>query len=336
MDESADDITDDTDGPEEANRVDPAVEPAPADTAPIDEAAVIVIFEGQPETQGDLWRRASTESAHSLLTHTAGMLAEPADMSPKSIHKSRVAIRNFRSHLRTFAPLLRQDDIDPNAMLVGGLKRLASSLGAVRDLDVTDSAVRSLEGPLTQEVGFEDLLYALHGERAAAFERLQHDLAAPWCVWTRRDLVALVNDPPLRTRADKPATKKRARELASRPFDRLARRVAPFESPKSEPSPEELHRIRLAAKAARYCDTALTPVLGTAAQNRADELAQLQDILGGLNDSTGFTPRLAAIGEILEPSTAFLAGRVAAELTSPPSRDDDWRRQWKRCLKDQV
>ncbi len=160
---------------------------------------------------------------------------------PEDLHQLRVATRRTRALIRATRPLLG----DRLAALGEELKLLAGLLGAVRDLDV-------LLDHLTPEVARldvdrargEELLTALAVERTMQRERAG-----------RRD-----GDAALRGAARRLSGRDRrprpVRLVDERGQDRGTRRAQASRVPPTalpaDPSDDELHAVRIAAKRARY------------------------------------------------------------------------------------
>ncbi len=90
---------------------------------------------------------------------------------------------------------------------------------------------------------------------------------------------------------------------------------------------EELHRVRILAKRARYATEAVLPVLPAAARF-AEAVTDLQNVLGEAQDRVVAIDWLRATGPTLDPAAAFAAGQLAGHLTAQAtaaSARDAWR-----------
>src|SRR4029077_9719881 len=70
--------------------------------------------------------------------------------------------------------------------------------------------------------------------------------------------------------------------LVRRPWRQLRRAVAELGE---QPEDAALHQVRIRAKRGRYAAEAAIPVFGKAAERFADAVADLQGVLGDLNDA---------------------------------------------------
>jgi CHAD domain-containing protein len=93
-------------------------------------------------------------------------------------------------------------------------------------------------------------------------------------------LVDLALTPPLVVDADQPA-RRILPELAAAPWEHLKRRVAKLDR---QPPDEELHRVRILAKRARYAAEAAAGVIPAAAAH-AEAIAEVQTVLGDHQDA---------------------------------------------------
>ena len=243
-------------------------------TAPPDVAAVEAPRPGDPAAQAV--RAAIAAGVRRMILNDPR--TRLGEVEP--LHQMRVGTRRLRSDLRTFRPLL--DKAWAESLRVE-LKWLGASLGAVRDLDVLLARLRH-EG--------EDLsphLFALFKElerrRGEARAELLADLAGPRYVALLDRLVAAAREPRLSAQAQRSSDKTLPR-LAARSWRKLRTAARSSEGSGSD---EELHRVRVLTKRARYAAEAVAPALGPRSERRASGFAKraadLQDVLGELQDS---------------------------------------------------
>jgi CHAD domain-containing protein len=196
------------------------------------------------------------------------------------LHQMRVGTRRLRSDLRTLRPLLDRDGAES---LRVELKWLGSSLGAVRDLDVLLERLRREGEDLSPRIGplFDELERRRDEARAALLEDLR---SARYGKLLDR-LVEAACDPRLSDHARRPS-REVLPALAARSWRKLnkAARVLGDDS-----SDEELHRVRVLTKRARYAAEAVAPALGSKTGREtarfAKRAADVQDVLGELQDS---------------------------------------------------
>jgi CHAD domain-containing protein len=162
------------------------------------------------------------------------------------------------------------------------LRWLGALLGRVRDADVLLARLQDR----TQDLGptakaAKPILRSLRAERARAFDELLAVLGGERYLELLERLVVAAGSPQLMPRALERA-KDVAPELVRGPCDSLEQAV---EALGKDPSDEELHAVRIRAKRCRYATEAAAPVLGKRAARFARAAADLQQVLGDLNDA---------------------------------------------------
>ncbi len=254
------------------------------------------------------------ECTRQVAGNAAGLLA---DDDPEWVHQMRVGTRRLRACLAIAAPLLPPPGVDA---LRAGLRQLAEALGACRDLDVFDDA---LLRPLAAAAGAESELAAalapLQDATRAARDRAR--AAARDFVGSARftrlvlALGALGTLPRLGVApviaADDPLGQPVA-AFAATLLRRRRRRVGARGAKLAEAGVDELHALRIAAKKLRYAAEFFAPAFahGKRARAFAQSVAELQDLLGEVNDGASALRIVAALGEG-EPSHAAAAGGIA-------------------------
>ena len=196
------------------------------------------------------------------------------------LHQMRVGTRRLRSDLRTFGPLMQHDWAEA---LRTDLKWLGASLGAVRDLDVQLQRLREEGADLAPRLNA--LLQEFEERRERARESLLDDLRSVRYADLLERLVEAARQPRLTEEAGRPNRDvlPALAAAARRKLEKAGRGVG-------EDSPDEqLHRVRVLAKRARYAAEAVAPSLGRNSRRRwqrfARRAAGLQDVLGELQDS---------------------------------------------------
>ena len=215
-----------------------------------------------------------------LLWHKAGAIL---GLDSEPIHDLRVAIRRLRAALRVFAGALPPE---LERRLGSGLKRLAASLGVVRDLDVHVERVARDAGllGLADNPAVIAYLRRLNRRRDEAHRRLARELNSKRTAAVAENLEEAARRllPSGRLRESTAGTGARAAALIE-PFFRKFRRDGGRVHPNSRD--ESLHRLRLRCKRLRYACEFLKPALGDNAGKYAARLARLQGILGRLHDA---------------------------------------------------
>jgi CHAD domain-containing protein len=196
------------------------------------------------------------------------------------LHQMRVGTRRLRSDLRTFRPLLDRDWAES---LRAELKWLGGSLGAVRDLDVLLERLRREGEDLLPRLG--PLFGELERRRDEARAALLEDLRSARYGELLDRLVEAARDPRLSDHAQRPS-REVLPALAARSWRKLNKAAKVLNDDSSD---EELHRVRVLTKRARYAAEAVAPALaskhGRQARRFAGRAADLQDVLGELQDS---------------------------------------------------
>jgi CHAD domain-containing protein len=209
------------------------------------------------------------------------------------IHSARVAVRRYRSVLRTFADIL---DPDRAAWLSAELRWFADLMGAVRDPDV-------IRGHLTKSVRRLEPALAIGTSWAAIEERLSSDELAARNALDRamigRRYLALVAElhswheqVPFRAEAEGSATSlvtylKQANQKLRKELTK-AKRAGSADA--------QQHRARRMAKRARYIGELATPLLGRPARRTVRRATHLQDVLGRHQDDVVVVDFLAQFG----------------------------------------
>ena len=183
---------------------------------------------------------------------------------------------------------------------------LGSALGEVRDADVFAAYVeRAAErlGPSAAPGGAA--LVALIVERSQESRaRLAEVLDSERYIALLDRLAAVSVSLPV-TPHRKPL--QRILEHAARRVERKGRHLS------RSSSDAELHRLRLAAKRARYAGELAQPAVGKAARRLSLRAAALQNVLGEHQDAVVAEERLAAIAMDSTPAAAYVAGRLVEQ-----------------------
>jgi CHAD domain-containing protein len=250
-----------------------------------------------PEPGAARLREMLDEQRVAMLTHEPGVrLGE----DPENLHKHRVAARRARASLRATRKYL---DPEWRRPLGEALRGLGEATGPVRDLDVLLDHLRDELGRLdeTEEAAKAAIFERLEAERdrarRAVFEALDGR--------DYRFLLARLRLPPrLADNVDEVPLEL----LAQREFRRLASLV---DALGKRPDEQEIHRLRIALKRARYAAELVAPKGGGRKRFLADARV-LQDLLGEHQDAVVAEQRLrGATVEDVRTAAAFAAGRIA-------------------------
>jgi len=241
---------------------------------------------------------------------------------PEDLHQLRVAVRRFRAVLRAARPVLDESWSEP---LRAELDWLGGLLGTVRDLDVL---IEQLEADAValepaDRKAFGRALAALATERRTAREAMLQGLATDRYVSLVERLVEAAEAPHLCEEQIGVA------DLAADEFRRL-RKAA--KAVTADAPDEELHRLRIRGKRARYAAELAEVAAGKEATRFVRAAKEFQDVIGAHQDAVVAEERLRALlatGRSVH--TGFAIGRVvewqrARKRASREAYPDAWRR----------
>jgi CHAD domain-containing protein len=266
---------------------------------------VVVREFGPEDAAGWAVRAAIADALVRIIRHDPGTRLGDEE----ALHQLRVGVRRLRSDLRTVRSLL-SPDWAPG--LDAELKRLAGMLGTVRDLDVLLIHMESTHGDLMAPL--EPMLADLRDRHAAARSALLDELRSDQYAQLLERLVVLARDPDLSEAGFEPAGVVLP-GLAAKSWRRLERRVDALDDAERA-SDAELHRVRIAAKRARYAAElaarCVAPEQAEDAHRFAEDLGELQDLLGRHQDAVVAVSETHAAASAHEGDLALIvaAGRV--------------------------
>ena len=277
----------------------------------------------------DLLRHDLATSTLRLFRHEAGVRTGE---DPEAVHQARVATRRLRSTLRTFSSLLDPEWTD---RLRDELKWLADLLGQVRDTDVLlerfSEHLAALQGA-DAKLG-PRLLAGLVDQRESARRRLLRAMGTERYAKLLDDLVAATAAPALLPGADRPAAEVMP-PLVAKPWKKLRKEVR---KAGDDPPDEQLHKIRIRAKRARYAAEAVEPVIGKPAEDFADAVADIQSVLGDHQDAVVGEAWLREAAGSARRDVALVAGQlIAAERASAADTREHWRPVWKAASRKKL
>jgi CHAD domain-containing protein len=254
-----------------------------------------------PSVGAVLRRCLGTDVARLISSDPVARVGEDTE----GVHQARVASRRLRSHLATFADVLREGPVE---RLSKDLRWLGRALGVVRDLDVLRgrlaSSVKAID-PLARGGGLR-LLARVDEERQEATAGLDDVLTSSRYRALLEQLASTVVAPPFRRSAGLPAAEFLTEAIAKR-YQVLRDAI---EALPAAPLDNELHAVRILAKPARYAAESASSVLGPRCSRFAKRVTELCDDLGDLNDGSRMSLWLDAAGT--EPSVASTVARVRA------------------------
>jgi CHAD domain-containing protein len=200
---------------------------------------------------------------------------------PEAVHQMRVQTRRLRAALALFSGVVRP----PTRAGRPRLRWLAHALGRVRDLDVIIALLEDRHLPRLQgaeAARLENLVAALKERRWRAQQRLETALARGRYGKLKSGLAAMARRPRFGKRADDDAMA--SRYLADA-IQRSARRVTARRGMvERQPSPSDLHKLRITIKRLRYVLDFHAETCGVAYDEERRLARDLQDCLGELHD----------------------------------------------------
>jgi CHAD domain-containing protein len=239
-------------------------------------------------------RTSFREQYARILAHDPGVRLGD---DPEEVHQLRVAARRMRSVLRTAAPLLERSWVDD---LREELSWLGGELGPARDFDVLHDHIRSEAAELdaTDRRALEPLLEKLaqEGENAR-----------------RRALEALRSDryfgllAKLEGAAAAPAPGDKNGSLVSAAKAEFGRLEKAMKKLADAPSKENIHRVRIKGKRARYAAELVEDELGKAGGRLIASAKRFQDVAGEHQDAVVAEERIRALVRNQRSQRAALA-----------------------------
>ena len=241
----------------------------------------------------------------------------------EAVHDMRVATRRLRAMLEVLGATAY--DPQETGALRKGLKRLAASLGVVRDTEVFMQAVDGYAGRLQtdERAALDPLLRTLNERRDAAREELLLELDRKRTQRLYERLGGFVNTAGAGTRMADSAPQlgpTRVRDVAGSALWARLEEVQAFDRVMPEAPVVLLHELRIACKHLRYTLDLFGHALGPDAKGLRNDLVKAQDHLGALHDADIAIPFLQGLLEA-EPNNLALQ-HYRAHLES--ERDRLW------------
>jgi len=222
-----------------------------------------------------------------LLEHEAGARGG-SDI--EQVHDMRVATRRMRAALRVFAEYRDADAFKPFAKM---LRRTARALGAVRDLDVfRQNAQRYIDTlPAERQLELDALLIAWQTEYERARSALIELFDSAAFVSFKTDFDKFLRTPgagalPIEETDGEPVAQ-RVRDALPMILLRGYADVRAHAEAVNQPDVPltRLHQLRIASKGLRYTLEFFTDVIDPQSKGVIDQVKELQDHLGNLQDA---------------------------------------------------
>jgi CHAD domain-containing protein len=244
---------------------------------------------------------------------------------PEDLHQMRVAVRRLRAALRSARRLLDPDWADP---LTAGLMWLGRLFGYGRDLDVQIEYFRNeAKGLKPQDRRPIERFVASLEEGRQTFQQLLNDEMKSAAYLGFLSKLELAAHEPVIVEHDLTLA-----NIAARQFKNLCKTMRRLPE---HPSNEELHRVRIKAKRARYAAELAEPWLGKRAARFAKSAKSLQDLLGIHQDAV-LAEKYGRdlVAQVPGERAAFVSGLLVARAQQ---RREDVRNRfpgvWRRVKK---
>lgn len=202
----------------------------------------------------------------------------------EELHDMRVATRRMRAAFEVF-----NDAFEPKAVKthLKGLRATGRALGRVRDLDVfKEKAQRYLDTiPQEQRNGLEPLLTLWENEREIDRSKMNEHLNSEDYANFKRKFLKFVSTPHAGSKTVSETSPHQVQHIVPvLIYSRLAA-VRAYGSILDSATIEQLHGLRIEFKKYRYTLEFFQEVLGKGVKELINEIKNLQDHLGDLNDA---------------------------------------------------
>jgi CHAD domain-containing protein len=230
----------------------------------------------------------------------------------EDVHQMRVATRRLRASLQVVEGVY-----DPKQLrhFRRGLRRLARSLGAVRDGDVLLEHIAAYREALPegQRTALLPLSAAVETERARARKALLAVLKSKRYARFKRKFAAFLTTPgDAVLPPPEPGITQRVRDFAGSVIWRRYELWRAHETALPSGGDEARHQARIAGKRLRYTLEFFADALGPNVAQALDPLIALQENLGAIQDDVTAGARVAALGLASDPGAqAYLAARAS-------------------------
>lgn len=215
------------------------------------------------------------------------------------VHDMRVATRRMRSAFRIFEDYYKSK---PVRLFIGQLRDLARALGAVRDLDVLIADFTRYQTQLPEQEARDALVHVvehLEAKRQKARRKLMAYLDSKSYRGFVKTFATFLTSPgkSAKNNDDHTPTPYQVRHvLPVMIHDHLAT-VRAYDTVLEDADVTTFHALRIEFKRLRYSIEFFEPVMGNTIEKFVDEMKQIQDYLGRLNDVVVAQLRLRGLEE---------------------------------------
>jgi len=231
-----------------------------------------------PITLGDYALTLIGKQYRRLVKQEAGVLK---DVDPECLHQMRVSSRRLRTALQVFAPIVKL----PKPAQAKQIQKLAKVLGGLRDLDVQIAALREQYRPLissAEQPTTDRVIERLQAQRKIVFKQVEQaltddkyaDLKSAYDAWLAQPVYCPLAQLPIAAALP---------DLLAPLLSELLLHPGWWADQDKEET--LLHELRKTCKHARYQAEFFTDFYGDAFQAWVNELKQLQENLGVVQDA---------------------------------------------------
>jgi CHAD domain-containing protein len=250
-------------------------------------------------------RNGSAELLQGMLAAARDAILEHEEGSrlgrdSECVHRMRVATRRARAALRTASGVLEQEREEK---LRAELAWLGGVLGDVRDLDVLIAHLRAEADSLepAERNALKPVFGRLTAERRKARTALLRALKGARYRRLVDDLAEAVGEPM-------PNGRVKLDKRAGKEFERLVKAMRTLPS---EPTDEELHRVRKLGKQARYAAELTAPLAPRKTATFVKRAKAFQDVTGEHQDAAVAEEKLRELVGDESAAASFAAGQLA-------------------------
>ena len=248
------------------------------------------------------------------------------------LHQLRIAIRRLRTAIRLFSDHLDDSIATP---IVEELRWLGGQLGTTRDLDVfVEETLPPIMAAYPNMMGLAQIRECISALRDEANVSSRAALQSPRYQRLLLDIGAwLVSTSPLSSDIPGTDTAMMLSEFARSALKRHRKQLIRRADQLLELSAEERHRVRISGKRLRYAAEFFAPLFAAKrSKSYIQELANLQTILGVLNDTTTTKTILSQVtdekaAEALTVVHAWVTGASHGYVAHLPQAHDRFLQQ---------
>ena len=305
--------------------------------------------------------QAIAKHSRRILKHEAGVLL---DNDREELHQMRVGIRRLRSAIAGFSLAIDLPDLFTSK----NVAKIGHSLGKLRDLDVLlevlNSTYRS-QLPAKEQKSLDRVIKSLEKQRRREIEQVRKTLTSKLYLNLKQELNSWLEHPKYKTSGDLAVDYTlpdlllpQVSEFLLHPgwfvgvdlkngkieFPNILNMSAIEELLKSEDT--FLHNLRKSAKKTRYSLELFTQFYGDAYRNYLQQIKQVQEILGQIQDTHVLrkvlkrTFRSPITEKMPELASLLLQVRYQKWLEWQESQkywlDDETRKEFRRIIIDEV